>query len=467
MFRPLLASLRTPRTLACICFAIALTVGIRLDWLDVPPEVIALIGSVAFADIASTAMTDVQETFKRVYLMALDGVPDSNVLSAQFERTRKFKAGPDFLYFNVKLETGGSVANVGDAIKLPRPAHPKRKTGRAGIAHTYTVVAVGGQSIPLTEDNKQAFVENLEDQFDDALVRVKTDVERQTNGDARGILGIFLTVASAPTYGIEKPYGLTNAGPGSMLLIDDMDVACINSSNGAERGRSKITVTDYDLNTFTVAASFSGAAIGDYLVLCNDNAATGSDAVNNYNNESIGALAIAADTGTFENIARTNRRWKGVVLSNAGVARPWSEKLAASLDKRIEARSGRKPTAHYTSRGIVLEVDEQLATRRRTEGETMKMKGGFEGLKYKDGVVLEGDFCPKGQWFACNFDKEISGQIDLVKMGFIDLDGARLHRIEGRHAYRADLWFPHNVIIFLGSAWGRLGDLVDDNTIVR
>ncbi|MGH7864094.1 MAG: hypothetical protein ACREQB_03835, partial [Candidatus Binataceae bacterium] len=439
----------------------------KLGWLDVPLDALLLIGSVAFADIATTAMADVQETFKRVYLMAVDAVPDSNVLSAQFERTKKFKAGPDFLYFNVKLETGGSVANVGDGLKLPRAAHPKRKQGRAGISHTYTVIAVGGQSIPLTEDNKQAFVENLDDQFDDALVRVKNDKERQDNGDSRGVLAIVLTVAGAPTYGVEKAYGLNNGGPGSMLFIEDMDVAGINSGTGAERGRSKIAAAgvDYDNNTITTSAAIAALAIGDYFVLCNDNTATGSDAVNNYNNESIGALTIAADTGTFENIARASfRRWKAVVMTNAGVARPISERLIASLDARVTAKAGRKPSAYYTTRGISIELQDQLSTMRRFEGEKTKMKGGYEGLSIKGRTVLEGDWCPKGQFFACNFDSEVVGAMDLVKMGFVDLDGARLHRIEGRHAYRAELWFPHNNIVFLASTWGRLGDLSDDNS---
>jgi len=470
MFRQLIRHVTTPRGLfACAAFFAAVLANVGL--LDVPRETfwpLMLVGSVAYADIATTAMADVQETFKRVYLMAVDAVPDSNVLSAQFERTKKFKAGPDFLYFNVKLETGGSVANVGDGLKLPRAAHPKRKQGRAGISHTYTVVAVGGQSIPLTEDNKQAFVENLDDQFDDAMVRVKNDKERQDNGDSRGVLGIILTVASAPTYGIEKAYGLTNGGPGTMLLIEDMDVATINSGTGAERDRGKITAVDYDLNTFTVDASLTGTAIGDFLVLCNDNTATGTDAVNNYNNESIGALTIAADTGTFENIPRASfRRWKSVVMTNSGVARPISERLLASLDARVTARSGRKPTTYYTTRGITIELEDQLSTMRRFEGEKTKMKGGYEGLSLKGRTVLEGDWCPKGQFFAMNFDKEVVGAMDLVKMGFVDLDGARLHRIEGRHAYRAELWFPHNNIVFLASTWGRLGDLSDDQTIVR
>jgi hypothetical protein len=427
-----------------------------------------LMASVAYADIATTAVTDVQETFKRVYLMAVDAVPDSNVLSAQFARTRKFKAGPDGLYFNVKLETGGAVANVGDGIKLPRATRGKRRTGKASIAHTYTVVAIGGQSIPLTEDNKQAFVQNLEDQLDDAMTRVRNDVERQDNGDGRGILCLVLSAAGAPTYTLEKAYGLTNGGPGAMLLIEDMDVAIINPGTGAERGRSKITAIDFDANSMTLAASVPGTTAGDYVVLCNDNAATGSDAVNNYNAEASGILGAVSDTGTFENISRTSfKRWRSVVMSNGGTGRRITEKLITTLDARVRARSGKKPTLYYTSPGISIDIQDQLSGLRRFEGETTELKGGYEGVKIKNRTVAEGDWCPKGQWFALNTGKDVVGTLDLVPMGFVDLDGAKLHRVEGRHAYRADLWCPHNIIYFLASANGRLSDLIDDSTITR
>ena len=128
-----------------------------------------------YDDIATTAVADVQETFKRVYLMAVDAVPEATPLTAQMKRTRKFKGAPDGLYFNAKLETGGKVANVPDSKLLPKASRPRRKQGKVTLAHTYTVVAIGGQGIPLTEDTKNAFVSELEDQLEDGMTRVKND----------------------------------------------------------------------------------------------------------------------------------------------------------------------------------------------------------------------------------------------------------------------------------------------------
>ncbi|TNF80480.1 MAG: phage major capsid protein [Gammaproteobacteria bacterium] len=421
-----------------------------------------------YADIATTAVADVQETFKRVYLMALDAVPDATPLTAQLNRSKKFRAGPDGLYFNVKLETGGAVANVSDGKLLPRPTHPQRKQGKVGLAHTYTVVAVGGQSIPLTEENRQAFVSNLQDNLEDAMIRVRNDLERQYNGDGLGILAVVETVASAPTYDVHKPYGITAAGPGTMLFIEDMDIAAINPSGGAERDRQKVTDVDVDNEQITTGAAITGAVIGDYLVLCNDVTATGTDAENNYQSEATGILSVAATGDTFENIDGTAyRRWNGVVMDNGGTTRKVTEKLLAVLEARLKAFSGRKPNLHYTTRGISIDLQDQLAGLRRFSGETATLKGGYEGLQIGGRTVLEGDWCPKQHWFCLNTDRDAVGMADLVPMGFVDLDGAKLHRVEGRHAFRADLWFPHEALWFMRSCQGVLKDLEDDQTIVR
>src|SRR3990167_1092873 len=391
-----------------------------------------------YADIATTAVTEVQSLFKRVYFKALNAVPDATALTAQLNRTTKVKAGPDGLYFNVKLETGGKVANVPDGVLLPSASRPIRRQGKADLVHTYTVVGIGGQSIPLTSDTRNAFVANLKDQTEDAFLRVKLDMERQYNGDGDGILCVLETVASAPTYDVQSPYGITGAGPGTMLLIDGMEVAAINPADGTERDRQTIDSVDPDNEQITCGAAFTGDEIGDYLVLCNDVDATGSDAVNNYQGEANGIGAAIATGDTFENIDQTaagNRRWAATVTATSGVI---TEKKIATLEARIMAASGEKPDFYYTTRGIVIELQDQLAGMRRADL-SKKLKGGYMGLEINGRDVMPGDFCPKGHFYALNTDSKHVGMVDLVPMGFVDLDGATLHRVEGRHAYRADL----------------------------
>lgn len=420
--------------------------------------------------VAGTNLADVQETFKRVYLMAVDAVPDATPLTQALGRTKKFKAGPDGLYFNVKLDTGGRVANVGEGKLLPTPSAPKRKQGKVGLAHTYTTVSVGGQSIPLTKDTKRAFVSNLEDQLEDGMTRVALDIERQYNGDGRGILALVKTVAGAPTYALEKPYGgAVSWGPGTMLIQEGMEVACINPSNGLERSRSTISAVDYTAETITTAAALTNAAIGDYIVLCNDATATGADQAVNYLNEASGLLAVVNSGDTFENInGATDRRWNSFRMLNGGTPRGITEKLFAQMDARIKAKHGKRPDLIYTTRGISIEYQALIAQRHQYMGETSGIKDtGLDAITVNGRKMIEGDWCPKGWAFGINTGPKVAGMVDLVEMGYVDLDGAKLHRIENRHVYVAYLWFPHQAIWFDRQAHGAIGDLTDDVTILR
>ena len=442
---------------------LVLTVFTAVSAMFHPLHALGLSLAIAQADIATTIAAEVSETFKRVYLEAADAIPDATPLTAQLNRTRKFKGAPDGLYFNVKLETGGAVANVSDGAMLPRASRPKNKTGKSSLCHTYTVIAVGGQSVPLTQDTRNAFVSNLETQLEDGMTRVQNDLERQYNGDGLGILCTILTVAGAPTYGATKPYGQANAGPGTMLLIEDMDVAIMNPVGPVERGRAKIASVDVDNDEFDLSAAVAGAAIGDLVVLCNDVGATGTDKTTNYGAEAAGIMAVTG-VGSFEDIdGAVHRRWRAAQMTAAAM----TEKVAATLDARIRTSSGKKPSLYYSTAGVILDVQEDLAPRRRMTGETLELKGGYEGLSLNGRKVLEGPWCPKGHFFALNTEKKAVGMVDAVKMGYVDLDGAKLHRIEGRHAYRADLYFAHQAIWFARNQHGVVSGITDDNTIRR
>lgn len=450
---------------------LALVIALLTDHAGHATPLLLGMGTTDLADITTVDSPDVQEGFKKVYAKMVDAIPDSTPLTAQLQRTTKFKPGGDGeISFAVKLETGGKVANVGDSRLLPKPGAPRRKKGRAGIAHTYTVIAVGGQTIALTQDRKGSFVNELEDQLEDGMIRVRNDVERQYNGDGRGILCVVETLptAGAPnTYGVMNPFGRANAGPGIMNLIEDMDVAFINPAGGLERGRTTITSINVDADTFNGTA-VAGVALGDYIVICNGVGVAGTDAENNYLSEATGILALCNRNDTFQDISGAAfRRWNAQVMGNAGVLRPVTERLVSTLRKRIKTGSGRKPTLDYTTGGIILDLAEDLSTRIRYSGETTTLPGGYEAAKMHGRVVVEGEWCAKGHYFSLNTEPDVAGMLDLVKMGYIDLDGAKLHRTEGRHAFRADLWFPHNAIWHVRNCHGVLHDLNDDYSIVR
>lgn len=421
-----------------------------------------------YADIASLGSVEVQETFKEVYLDSADSIPDATPLTAQMTRTKKFKPGPRGLIFRVKLETGGTVANVADAKLLPSPSQPHSKQGTCNLSHTYTTIAIGGQSIPLTSTDRQAFAENLDEQMEDGMTRVRNDVERQYNGDGRGILCVVETIVGAPTLGVHQPFGISDqpaASPGTMFMLVGQEVAFINPANGATRVRTTVVDVDPENEEIEVGDA-TNVVIGDYCVLCNQASATGDDAVTNYLNEAQGILAVC-DTGTFEDIDPTeagNRRWRSPRFDAATAA--LTETMITTEQHKARAVCGYKPELCYTTPGISIKMQALLAQSIR-RADTRKLKGGFNGLDINGRTVIESDWCMKGAFFLLNLEEKCCGMMDLAKMGYVDIDGAKLHRIEGRHAFRADLWFPHGALWFIRAAQRAIVDLSDDVTIVR
>lgn len=422
-----------------------------------------------FADIAGLEDPEVQETFKRGYVKSVDAINDSNVLTAQMGRTEKYEPSPGGIYFYPKLETGGSVANVHDGGDMPTASRPRGKQGRVDLVSTYTTILVGGQSILLTKSTRNAHVSNLESQLTDGVFRTKIDVERQYNSDGRGILCVVETISGAPTYGVHKNAGYDNAGAGTMSLMEGMIIAFVNPSGGAERGRTVIAEggVNADDDEMTTTTTVGGVQIGDYVVRVNTVASSGENKATNYLLEANGIKGWVKRGDTFEGISGGDfSRWNGIDMSNSGTLRRISQRLIATLEQRIYAASGKMPTFHYTTPGLVIDMQDQLAGQMRYDGQQTTLKAGYPALMLGTRKVAVGSMCLKGHWFALHMEDSV-GMLDLVKPGYIDADGAKLHRVEGKHAYRADLYYPHNAIVFRRNAQGCISDLEDDNTIVR
>ena len=111
---------RSVKVAALFIAVLALSVFMPAAALAAPA--LMAIGDTDRADIANLASTEVIQTFKEVYLDAVSAIPDATPLTAQLNKTTKLDGAADSLTFSVKLRTGGAVANVGDAVKLPRPS---------------------------------------------------------------------------------------------------------------------------------------------------------------------------------------------------------------------------------------------------------------------------------------------------------------------------------------------------------
>lgn len=413
--------------------------------------------------------TEFQETWKQVYGKMYSSVPNHTVITNRLKRTKRYRnLGMDGLRFNVEMGIGGVVANMPDASRFTRSSKPKTKEGIADVVWTYTGFEIGGQAMAKSDREGAVYVSSVEHNTRSATKRAKLDIERQYNGDGRGILGIVSSVSGAPTYGIEKPYGVTGGGNGTMCLVEGMDVALINPGTGAERGRSTVVSYDPDAEEFELEATIDNDEIGDWVVRVNGAGYTGADRTKNLNLEANGILAWTGAGDEFEGIDGDDfRLWNGIQRLNGSSLRDISEMLVSELEAAIWAATGREDAdiLWYTSPFLRLKLASQLAARVQSGGGvTWKVKGGFRYAEINGREIAASPKCVRGRFFGLCMDRDVVGLLELPG-GFLG-EGQRLAKLRYRedyHTVKSDLVIPHNVIVHQRNAHGFVGDLNDDN----
>lgn len=424
------------------------------------------------ADILSSGSDYADADAKRRYADAVSNINEANPLTAQMKKSRKWEPdGEGNIRFNVKLQRGARVANVGDSLMLPRPSAPTRRQGRAGVIFSYTTYALGGQLATLTKNKKGAFINARADEKMDALDRVANDIERQYNNDGRGILAVVETISGAPTYGVHRPGGQTvpAGAPGTLYFQIGQDVTFINPATGLPRV-GVFTITDVDLATseITLSGTPTADAIGDYICIANNMDATGTDITSNYLNEGNGILAVCNTGDEFEDIDQTvagNGLW-GTAREDAAGAR-FTELMAQNMRSKAEIETGLTPDVDYTSYGVANLLMDDLKARQR-DVENVTVKGGFDALKMFNRTVTPGRWAPYGAYFSLNLAEECVGWVDLGEDGWQSFDGQEDVPISGilRDASGGILRVPHQVM-WKNRAAQRVTVNLQDNFAIR
>ena len=409
-----------------------------------------------------------QETWQEAYDTFYSSVPDNNILSAAIPGAKKYTLGEDgSVIFSVQLSTGGSGATLKDGAKNPRPGKPVNKKGKTKLVWHYDSFELGGQRMALN-GRSASFVDDLEDNYNALLKRTADDMERQANGDGRGILCVIKTIVGAPTYGVEKPYGKA-VGAGTMLLKEEMNVAIVSPA-GVVRGTTTIETYDHSNETMECAGAVAGVQIGDFVV--RTNGASGSDLQHSLDAEANGIMQFTSNGDVCMGIdGAEHRRWNAVRMQNdasPGTGRKVTEAMVSSLARRVKVNTGAMQTTtpfHYTTDQIALDLAEEIAGRLRTAGSTKVQKGGFEYVEINGTQIATSPIAPRGQYRILNFAKNVIGKLELSgHPGFLGYGRgkAALRFREDYNTVYSVFERPHNVILHQRNCHGELVDLTDD-----
>lgn len=386
-------------------------------------------------------LQDFTPVLKNVYLPIRKKIfPINTVLLAQAR-----KLGPEHvtyagndLFFDVKVERrGGFVSSA--AGFLPQSQIAREKQGRLSVARTYAKVQIDGLALKATNNEKGSYISAAKKIVEDVMDQWEIEQERILHGDSLGIRAIVGTVNSTTNIIVSGPYGIASSGPGNLHLVDGDNIAVLNGTTFALRGKTTISShsNSGDNTTLVLGTAVAGMAPNDVVVSC---VPTSVDA----NDTSFGAephglksiMDVEAAFATFEGI--NDPRWTANKITSTTV----DETIVMKLLNTIRARAGvdwRKSPRNMlllTSTGIWQAYGESLLGLRRFSAPQMELKGGFTGVQVANATLVDDPWAPRGRLYAVYGPDTCF--VDLMDFGEISFqDAPKWQRVSNRDAWEA------------------------------
>ena len=386
-------------------------------------------------------LQDFTPVLKNVYLPIRKKIfPINTVLLAQAR-----KLGPEHvtyagndLFFDVKVERrGGFVSSAAGFLPTSRIA--REKQGRLSVARTYAKVQVDGLALKATNNEKGSYISAAKKIVEDVMDQWEIEQERILHSDSLGIRAVINTVTDTTHVIASAPYGITGGGIGNLHLVDGDDIAVLNGTTFALRGKTQIlshTVSG-DNVTFTYTTAVAGQVANDVIVTCVPTAVDANDT--SFGAEPHGLKSIMdveAAFATFEGL--NDPRW----VANKIVSTTVDETIVMKLLNTIRARAGvdwRKSPKNMlllTSTGIWQAYGESLLGLRRFSAPQMELKGGFTGVQVANATLIDDPWAPRGRLYAVYGPDTVF--IDLMDFGEISFqDAPKWQRVSNRDAWEA------------------------------
>ena len=386
-------------------------------------------------------LQDFTPVLKNVYLPIRKKIfPINTVLLAQAR-----KLGPEHvtyagndLFFDVKVERrGGFVSSAAGFLPASRIA--REKQGRLSVARTYAKVQVDGLALKATSSEKGSYISAAKKIVEDVMDQWEIEQERILHGDSLGVRAMIVSSADTTHFVSNRPYGIGNAGIGNLHLVDGDDVAILNGTTFALRGKTVLlshTVSGDNI-TWTIAPAVSGMSTDDVVVSCVPDSVNAADT--SFGAEPHGLKSIMDVENAFATFEGLNDpRW----VANKIVSTTVDETIVMRLLNTIRARAGvdwRKSPKNMlllTSTGIWQAYGETLLGLRRFSAPTMELKGGFTGVQVANATLVDDPWSPRGRLYAVYGPDTCF--VDLMDFGEISFqDAPKWQRVSNRDAWEA------------------------------
>jgi len=373
-----------------------------------------------------------------------------------FTKAKGVRLGGD--HYEISIRIGGNRAGVGARNSddtLPTPLRQQEKKFLVYDRAVFGVIRVFDKDIQNSKDNKQAFINHLDDEVTQVAKDVMKHMNIMTYGDGTGTL----TTVNANTNNSNQFVGATGTAFGKfgtryLQLNDQIDIwdPTFTTQRTPAGG---VTATNVDPTTQTVTLSQNlTLTAGDVVVRANSQ-----------NKEYVG-LQLATDNSssvTFQNLSRGSYAiLRGNVVSAGGAG--LAESHLQQIISLIEMSSGETPDRFLTG-NAQWDAYVALGQSLKRYVNTQKLDRGFQELDYNGIPFLKDVDASPAAIFAINSEYVQNGVV--TPLSWMEEDGALLKWDAGYAAYKGVMREYGNYVYPRPNAIGRIDTLAVAAAYVR
>lgn len=363
---------------------------------------------------------------------------------------------------------------------FPPDTFAQEKQASTGVARAYVTRQIDGLVGLGTKSKEVAFDTILRKTAEEITDASRLLMQGALHGAGSGVLAVIGTVSSTTSIIVAKPYGVTGAGQGSLLLAPGDYIGVLDSTGATLRGKASIsaigTVSATSVNaTLTLATAIAGMLATDIVVKATtSDTSYSSTAGANVINGLINITNRGGSYGTLSGLpAGTYPIWDCVAMV-AGTDTPDAAQATESdiwdLIKRVAGWSGKdamlnpKEFLLMTTPGMAKQIMESFVGQRRfTEGFDSNIKGGYRSVEICGIPCFEDYYVPAGTIYLIHLPSV--AWVDAKDWGFVEFEGSGAWRwIQGRDAFETTHSYIGNHVALLRNPHGSISGYTGDTT---
>jgi hypothetical protein len=397
-------------------------------------------------------------------------------LLAQLEKgraggPRNMRWGGKNVFFDVVVgrPAGATFSQLG---YFPPDTTAQETQGEVSVVRAYTTRQIDGLAFVGTQSKDAAFTSIAKKTMEEIKEASTLLMQQALHNKQDAVVAVVASRTSDTVYVVNSPYGVANAGQGSLLLSVGDYIAFRNSTGSTLRvGKAAITgiTVSGDNATITIASPGTASVVtGDIIVK-----ATQND--DSYGNGMNGLINITNRGNNYANLhgisSGTYSIWDATRMV-AGTDTPDATQPTESdiwdLIQRISGRSGKdamtrpKDFLMLTTPGVAKKLMESMVGQRRfTAGEfATTIKGGYKAIEVCGIPCVTDYYVPAGTIYLLHIPS--LAWVDAKDWGFVEFEGAGPWRwIQNRDAFETTYGWYGNLACIARNAHGSITGYTD------